>query len=133
VDFQILSRNGQEPLPYERGWKDVVLLSDFEKVEVIAQYAPHQGKYMIHCHNIVHEDHDMMAQFEVVERDKNGNIIPETDEDCKVISHDPWTLDPPKRLPAPKLGSEIPPKLQKRPPLCDDLLSSPSNCPSPKP
>ena len=22
-----------------------------------------EGKYMIHCHNLVHEDHDMMVQF----------------------------------------------------------------------
>jgi hypothetical protein len=26
-----------------------------------------RGKYMIHCHNLVHEDHDMMSQFEVVD------------------------------------------------------------------
>jgi spore coat protein A, manganese oxidase len=129
VDFQILSRNGQKPYPYEMGWKDVVILSDFEKVEVIAQYAPHQGKYMIHCHNLVHEDHDMMAQFEVVERDKNGNVMPEKDENGNVISHDPWTLDPPKPLPAPKLGSETPPKLQRL--LgCDSLLNP---CASPTP
>ena len=24
-----------------------------------------RGKYMMHCHNLVHEDHDMMHQFEV--------------------------------------------------------------------
>ena len=23
------------------------------------------GRYMIHCHNLVHEDHDMMSQFAV--------------------------------------------------------------------
>jgi hypothetical protein len=23
------------------------------------------GKYMVHCHNLVHEDHDMMHQFSV--------------------------------------------------------------------
>ena len=28
---------------------------------------PHAGKYMIHCHNLVHEDHDMMGQFTVGE------------------------------------------------------------------
>jgi Multicopper oxidase len=22
------------------------------------------GKYVMHCHNLVHEDHDMMTQFE---------------------------------------------------------------------
>ena len=23
------------------------------------------GKYMVHCHNLAHEDHDMMHQFSV--------------------------------------------------------------------
>ncbi|HEY9635699.1 MAG TPA: multicopper oxidase domain-containing protein [Coleofasciculaceae cyanobacterium] len=65
VDLQLLDRNGRPPLPYERGWKDVFYLGEGETVRVIARYGPHKGKYMIHCHNIVHEDHDMMTQFEV--------------------------------------------------------------------
>ncbi|HEY9609146.1 multicopper oxidase family protein [Allocoleopsis sp.] len=65
IDFRVIDRNGQAPLPYETGWKDVVLLSPLETVRVVAKFAPHRGKYMMHCHNIVHEDHDMMTQFEV--------------------------------------------------------------------
>lgn len=34
-------------------------------VRVVARYGPHRGGYMIHCHNLVHEDHDMRHQFEV--------------------------------------------------------------------
>jgi spore coat protein A, manganese oxidase len=99
IDFQIISRNGREPLPYERGWKDVVLLSDFERVLVVARFAPHRGKYMIHCHNIVHEDHDMMTQFEVIGNDKDGNPI---------VPPDPCS-EPAQMLPAPPLGSKTPP------------------------
>ena len=29
------------------------------------RFTNQRGRYMIHCHNLVHEDHDMMAQFEV--------------------------------------------------------------------
>jgi hypothetical protein len=29
------------------------------------KFGPHRGKYMIHCHNLPHEDHDMMSQFSV--------------------------------------------------------------------
>lgn len=65
VDLQILDRNGQPPLPYERGWKDVFFVGDSQTVRVITKFGPHPGKYMMHCHNIVHEDHDMMTQFEV--------------------------------------------------------------------
>ena len=75
VDLQMIDRNGLPPHPYERGWKDVFALDDFETIRVIAKFsappdpnsdkAPSQGKYMMHCHNLVHEDHDMMTQFEI--------------------------------------------------------------------
>ena len=53
--------------PHERGPKDVVYVGENERVRVITQFGPHAGKYMIHCHNLVHEDHDMMGQFTVGE------------------------------------------------------------------
>jgi bilirubin oxidase len=68
VDFQILSRTGgkRSVLNYEKeALKDVVLLGVNEKVTVIARYAPYDGVYMFHCHNLIHEDHDMMAAFDV--------------------------------------------------------------------
>lgn len=65
VDLQLLDRNGRAPLAYERGWKDVFFLGESQTVRVIAKFGPHAGKYMMHCHNLVHEDHDMMTQFEV--------------------------------------------------------------------
>jgi spore coat protein A, manganese oxidase len=65
IDFQILERSSQPPLPYERGWKDVVYAGEDDNIRIIAWFGPHRGKYMMHCHNTVHEDHDMMTQFEV--------------------------------------------------------------------
>ena len=65
VDFKVLDRNGRPPFPWERGPKDVVYVGEGEKVRVLGQFGPNKGKYMIHCHNLVHEDHDMMTQFEV--------------------------------------------------------------------
>ncbi len=65
VDFKILSRNGKPPLPHERGAKDVVYLGENETVRALIKFDGGRGKYMIHCHNLVHEDHDMMAQFEI--------------------------------------------------------------------
>jgi spore coat protein A len=46
------------------------------------------GRYMMHCHNLVHEDHDMMVQFSV------GDLR----------NNDPITSDPPK-VDATPLGS----------------------------
>ena len=49
--------------PFERGPKDVVYVGENETVKVIARFGPQAGRYMMHCHNLVHEDHDMMGQF----------------------------------------------------------------------
>lgn len=65
IDAQILDRNGQPPFAYERGLKDVFYVGENETVRIIGRFRPHIGKYMYHCHNMVHEDHDMMRQFQV--------------------------------------------------------------------
>lgn len=65
VDFQILSRNRRAPFPYELGPKDTVYVGEGETVRLLMKFGPHRGKYMLHCHNLPHEDHDMMVQFSV--------------------------------------------------------------------
>jgi bilirubin oxidase len=67
VDFRVLARDGNRAvMPYEaEGLKDVVWLGRGETVTVEAHYAPWDGVYMFHCHNLIHEDHDMMAAFNV--------------------------------------------------------------------
>ncbi|CAD0012983.1 unnamed protein product, partial [Aureobasidium pullulans] len=80
VDFQITSRVGGrgQVLPYEAvALKDVIWLNTGETVRVIARYGPWDarhieirtyvwaGLYMFHCHNLIHEDHEMMAAFNV--------------------------------------------------------------------
>lgn len=82
VDFQILSRNGRPPFPYERGPKDVVYVGENETVRLLMKFEHHRGKYMVHCHNLPHEDHDMMGQFSV------GLTPGQTDP------HDPITAAP---------------------------------------
>jgi FtsP/CotA-like multicopper oxidase with cupredoxin domain len=65
IDFKILSRNGRAPFDYERGPKDVAYVGEGETVRVIMRFGPNRGRYMVHCHNLVHEDSDMMQQFAV--------------------------------------------------------------------
>jgi FtsP/CotA-like multicopper oxidase with cupredoxin domain len=89
VDFQVLTRNGSASgvLPYERGPKDVVYVGENETVRVAMRFAgpaagegwptPH-GRYMMHCHNLVHEDHDMMMQFSVGDPDHAPEVDPIT-------------------------------------------------------
>ncbi len=87
VDFQIISRNGKPPFDYERGPKDVVYVSEAETVEVLMRFGPHRGKYMIHCHNLSHEDHDMMVQYSV-------GLVEGQDDPHDPINADPAVLDP---------------------------------------
>ncbi|MFF4714939.1 multicopper oxidase family protein [Streptomyces eurythermus] len=64
--FQVLSRAGGAPDPGDRGWKDTVDLRPYEVVEILARFDGHRGRYMLHCHNLEHEDMAMMANFRVV-------------------------------------------------------------------
>ena len=106
IDFQVVSRAGGRGsvMPYEAAaLKDVVYLGTNEQVEVIANYAPwggmsslssslmsftnsEPGVYMFHCHNLVHEDHDMMGAFNVSSID-----LKPFGYDDKVILEDPMT------------------------------------------
>jgi FtsP/CotA-like multicopper oxidase with cupredoxin domain len=65
VDFRILDRDGRPPFDYELGPKDVAYVGENETVRVVMRFGPHRGRYMVHCHNLPHEDHDMMTQFSV--------------------------------------------------------------------
>jgi spore coat protein A len=64
--FQIVERNGQSPLIHERGWKDTLALDVGEEVVVLLRCEQFRGRYMLHCHNLEHEDHAMMARFDVI-------------------------------------------------------------------
>ncbi|MGY1639298.1 multicopper oxidase domain-containing protein [Geodermatophilus sp. SYSU D00742] len=75
VDFQVLDRNGQPPRPEERGPKDVVYVGEGETIRVLMRFEHEEGRYMIHCHNLSHEDHDMMIQYQVGHHDIDCDSI----------------------------------------------------------
>jgi FtsP/CotA-like multicopper oxidase with cupredoxin domain len=64
ASFQIQSRAGgrRTTFPWESGWKDTVLLGDRETVEVLIRF-DRAGLYLIHCHQLAHEDQGMMSNF----------------------------------------------------------------------
>ena len=68
VMFQILDRIGGRNIvtEVEKGWKDTVLVLPGEKVRVIMTFSGYKGKFVMHCHNLEHEDDGMMLQFEVI-------------------------------------------------------------------
>ncbi|MFC9351602.1 multicopper oxidase family protein [Arthrobacter sp. NPDC057013] len=91
IDARIIARNtnGGKPFAWELGPKDVFYAGENESITALMQFdaTPQEGgRYMIHCHNLVHEDHDMMVQYAV----------------ANLRTNDPITADPPRRdtLPA---------------------------------
>ena len=65
-EARILTRNGLAPPPHERGRKDVFEIRPGEVVRILICFEDYVGKYIMHCHNLVHEDHHMMVRFDVV-------------------------------------------------------------------
>jgi FtsP/CotA-like multicopper oxidase with cupredoxin domain len=63
---RILSRNGRAPPLHERGRKDVYVISPGEELRLVLKFRDYTGKYMMHCHNLVHEDHAMMIRWDIV-------------------------------------------------------------------
>ena len=67
--WRTLLRDGKAPPPWERGLEDTWRLEPGEEVEVAARFTDYTGAFMIHCHMLDHEDHGMMARFDVVRPD----------------------------------------------------------------
>ncbi len=68
LQFQVLDRTGgrNSLIASESGWKDTVLILPDEKVRVIITFGQNKGIFVLHCHNLEHEDDGMMLQFEII-------------------------------------------------------------------
>jgi FtsP/CotA-like multicopper oxidase with cupredoxin domain len=66
-EARILKKNGIAPPAHERGRKDVFVLQPDETVEIFMRFRDFKGKYVMHCHNLVHEDHAMMVRWDIVD------------------------------------------------------------------
>jgi spore coat protein A len=64
--FQVLSRGANGPEETDAGWKDTVDVRPYETVQVLVDFTGYRGRYMLHCHNLEHEDMAMMANFDIV-------------------------------------------------------------------
>ncbi len=66
TDYQVSIKKAQIPIVIdgvldEKDWVDAVPAKDFWM-----KFPDNKGKYMVHCHNLEHEDDGMMLQFEIV-------------------------------------------------------------------
>ena len=64
---RILSHNGYPPPVHEMGRKDVFVLAPGDEIKVFIRFRDFSGKYMMHCHNQIHEDHAMMIRFDIID------------------------------------------------------------------
>jgi FtsP/CotA-like multicopper oxidase with cupredoxin domain len=64
--FQVLHRRGRGASDTDVGWKDTADLSPFEVLEVAVRFDDHAGRFVLHCHNLEHEDMAMMATIRTV-------------------------------------------------------------------
>jgi|GEM_PF-352744 len=100
VDGKIIARNtnGGKPFAWENGPKDTYYAGENESITALMQFDTQpngEGKYMIHCHNLVHEDHDMMVQFSAGNPASNDPVA----SDPPVFDTTPVGSFPPEYLP----------------------------------
>jgi spore coat protein A len=65
VHFQVLGHSGRPGL-YDAGWKDTLDLGPGQTANILVRFTGYRGRYVFHCHNLEHEDMNMMGNFEVV-------------------------------------------------------------------
>jgi FtsP/CotA-like multicopper oxidase with cupredoxin domain len=73
-EYRMLSRNGVAigPGNVEYSRKDVMRLGHGESLVSFWRFRDFTGRYVIHCHNTLHEDHAMMLRFDI---DATGDTL----------------------------------------------------------
>jgi FtsP/CotA-like multicopper oxidase with cupredoxin domain len=66
-EFRMISRNGVNigPGMVEYSRKDVMRLQHGESNVAAWRFRDFEGRYVVHCHNTLHEDHAMMMRFDI--------------------------------------------------------------------
>jgi spore coat protein A len=64
--FRVLRRDGGKPRATDAGWKDTVDLRPAEVVDIAVRFTDYKGRFVMHCHNLEHEDMAMMAAVRTV-------------------------------------------------------------------
>jgi FtsP/CotA-like multicopper oxidase with cupredoxin domain len=69
-EHRVVMRNGKfapdARYPDDTGKEDVVALDPSEEVVICRRFRTFVGPYVAHCHNLAHEDHNMMFGWEIV-------------------------------------------------------------------
>lgn len=67
LQFRLLERTGGRGAlePHEKGWKDTFLLLPGESARIVLTFPDLPGNFLLHCHNLEHEEDGMMLQFRI--------------------------------------------------------------------
>jgi FtsP/CotA-like multicopper oxidase with cupredoxin domain len=70
-EHRVVMRNGQ-PVPSarhpdDRSKEDTIALDSGESVVIVRRFRTFTGKYVAHCHNLAHEDHNMMFGWNIAD------------------------------------------------------------------
>jgi FtsP/CotA-like multicopper oxidase with cupredoxin domain len=63
---QVQRFNGKRPAVYNSFKKDTTLLGPGDEAEVFLRFEDHAGRFVMHCHNVEHEDMAMMIRWDAV-------------------------------------------------------------------
>jgi FtsP/CotA-like multicopper oxidase with cupredoxin domain len=67
-EHRVLRRLGSViPHPDDTGKSDTVNLDPGESVTFYRNFRTFTGRFVAHCHNLAHEDHNMMFGWEIIE------------------------------------------------------------------
>ncbi|GAB1642154.1 multicopper oxidase family protein [Krasilnikovia sp. MM14-A1259] len=101
IDAKIIARNTTSnglSHAWESGGKDVFYLGENEHVTALMQFTTGDGnaggRYMTHCHNLIHEDNDMMIQFAVGDVNVNDPVASDRPKPDPEAAERPATYAP---------------------------------------
>jgi FtsP/CotA-like multicopper oxidase with cupredoxin domain len=66
-EHTVLENTSENDNPDDIGKADVTNLDPGEKVTVYRNFRTFTGRYVAHCHNLAHEDHNMMFGWEIID------------------------------------------------------------------
>jgi FtsP/CotA-like multicopper oxidase with cupredoxin domain len=76
-EHQILQRNGVPPsLAIEHARKDVTQLKPNSRARLFFRFRDFTGRYPLHCHNLIHEDHAMMLRWDIDPDGGDAALVP---------------------------------------------------------
>ena len=58
-------RGAEKSGALDSGWKDTINLSPKQYADVAIRFDDYAGRFLLHCHNLEHEDMAMMAAFQI--------------------------------------------------------------------